>query len=95
MPKAHTTAYKRGQAVEWDASQGVVEGTVERVVTKPTKVKGHVAKATPNHPEVLVKSARTGAEAVHLPEELRPTGNAIPKRKLPKTTTKKKRKATS
>jgi hypothetical protein len=67
-------SFRAGQAVEWDASQGVVEGTVERVVTKPTKVKGHTAKASPDHPEVLVKSDRTGAEAVHRPEELRKTG---------------------
>ncbi len=93
MPKAHTTSYKRGQAVAWDSSQGVVEGTVERVVTKPTKVKGHVAKASPNHPEVLVKSARTGAEAVHLPEELRTSGKITPKRKRKATT--KQRKAAS
>lgn len=66
-------SFKRGQAVEWDASQGVVEGTVERVVTKPTTVKGYTAKASPEHPEVLVKSKRTGAEAVHRPEELRST----------------------
>ena len=70
MPKP-SPKFTRGQAVAWDASQGVVEGTVERMVTKPTKIKGHVAKATPEHPEVLVKSKRTNAEAVHRPEELR------------------------
>lgn len=72
MPRSTSkTSFRAGQAVEWDASQGVVEGTVERVVTKPTKVKGHTAKASPEHPEVLVKSDRTGAEAVHRPAELR------------------------
>ncbi len=69
-------SFRPGQAVEWDASQGVIEGQVERVVTKPTKVKGHTAKASPEHPEVLVKSDRTGAEAVHRPQELRPAGAA-------------------
>ncbi len=68
-------SFRPGQAVEWDASQGVVEGQVERVVTKPTTVKGHTAKASPEHPEVLVKSDRTGAEAVHRPAELRPAGS--------------------
>jgi hypothetical protein len=63
--------FKRGQPVEWDASQGTVAGAVERVVTKTTRVKGHLAKATPAHPEVLVRSNRTGAEAVHRPAELR------------------------
>jgi hypothetical protein len=63
--------FKRGEAVEWDASQGTVRGTVEETVTKTTRVKGHVAKATPEHPEVVVHSDKTGAEAVHRPEELR------------------------
>jgi len=63
--------FKHGQAVEWDSSQGTVRGTVERTVTKTTRVKGHVAKATPEHPEVLVRSKKTGAEAVHRPDELR------------------------
>jgi hypothetical protein len=64
-------AFKAGDRVAWDSSQGVVNGTVERVVTKKTTLKGHVAEATPDHPEVLVKSAKTGAEAVHLPSALR------------------------
>ena len=71
MPKRGGNEFKHGEAVEWDASHGVVKGTVERVVTRETKVKGHTAKASPEHPEVLVKSDRTGAEAVHRPEELR------------------------
>ena len=71
MRKRSATSFKRGQAVEWDASQGVVEGTVERVVTKPTRIKKYVAAASPDHPEVVVKSDRTGAEAVHRPEALR------------------------
>jgi hypothetical protein len=84
MPKAKATrstakapqakaAFKKGDKVTWDASQGAVTGIVERTVTKTTRVKGHVAKATPEHPEVLVKSAKTGAEAVHRPSELRRT----------------------
>jgi hypothetical protein len=64
--------FKHGQAVEWDASQGTIHGTVERTVTKTTRVKGHVAKATEDHPEVMVRSSKTGAKAVHRPEELRP-----------------------
>jgi hypothetical protein len=36
MPKK----FKRGQPVEWDASQGTVHGTVEKLVTQTTRVKG-------------------------------------------------------
>ena len=62
---------KRGDKVEWDASQGKIKGTVEKIVTSDTKIKSHVAKATKEHPEVLVHSDKTGAKAVHKPEELK------------------------
>ena len=62
---------KKGDKVEWDASQGKIKGTVEKIVTSDTKIKGHVAKATKDKPEVLVHSDKTGAKAVHKPEELK------------------------
>ena len=75
MAKKKPASWRPGDAVTWGSSQGEIEGTVERVVTEPTRVKGHLAEATPNSPEVLVRSAKTGAEAVHRPEGLhkRPT----------------------
>lgn len=60
-----------GDAIAWESSQGTTHGTVEKTVTSTTRIQGHVAKATPEHPEVLVKSAKTGAEAVHEPAALR------------------------
>ncbi len=75
--------FKRGQPVEWSSSQGTVRGTVERVVTETTRIKGHVAKATAEHPEVLVRSDATGAEAVHRPEALRANpSDAAPGRRV-------------
>ena len=62
---------KPGAKVKWNTSQGETEGTVEKVVTSTTKVKGHTAKATKDHPEVMVKSAKSGKKAVHKPEELK------------------------
>ncbi len=59
------TSLKRGDHVEWNTSQGPTEGTVVRKVTSTTHVKGHVAKATPGHPEVEVRSAKSGEHAVH------------------------------
>lgn len=61
---------KAGAKVKWQTSQGETAGTVEKVVTRTTKVKGHVAKATRDHPEVLVKSSKSGKTAVHKPEAL-------------------------
>ncbi len=62
---------KKGDKVTWGTSQGETHGTVEKVVTSETHVKGHTAKATKEHPEVLVKSDKSGKEAVHKPEELK------------------------
>ncbi len=63
---------KPGTEVTWNTAQGKTHGEVEKKVTSPTRVKGHVAKATKDDPQYLVKSAKTGAKAVHKPEELRP-----------------------
>jgi hypothetical protein len=69
-----TTLPKPGTKVTWNTAQGETHGTVEKTVTKTTKVKGHIAKATKEHPEVLVKSDKSGKEAVHKPEQLKKTG---------------------
>ena len=58
-------ALKPGDAVSWNTSQGETHGVVEKKVTKPTRVKSYVAKASPDHPEYLVKSDKSGKEAVH------------------------------
>jgi len=62
---------KAGAKVKWQTSQGESTGTVEEVVTRTTRVKGHVAKAMKDHPEVLVKSSKSGETAVHKPEALK------------------------
>ena len=62
---------KKGTHVTWNTSQGTTEGEVVKTVTSETRVKGHVAKATKEKPEVMVKSAKSGKMAVHKPEELK------------------------
>ena len=64
-------APKPGDKVAWGSSQGETHGTVEKKVTSTTKVKGHVAKATKEAPQYLVKRDKTGAKAVHKPDELK------------------------
>jgi hypothetical protein len=63
--------FERGDAVTWKSSQGTVEGTVEKTLTSPVKIKGHRVAASSENPEVLVKSDKTGAEAAHKPGSLR------------------------
>ena len=62
---------RKGAKVKWDAAQGQVEGTVEKVVTGTTKIKGHTAHASKEEPQVVVKSDKTGKAAVHKPDELK------------------------
>ncbi len=62
---------KAGDKVKWGTPQGETHGTVEKKVTSTTRVKGHVAKPTKENPQFLVKSDKSGKEAVHKPEELR------------------------
>lgn len=62
--------FKKGDHVTWDSSQGEVEGTVEKKLTEPMKIKSHEVKASAENPEYLVKSDKTGAEAAHKPDEL-------------------------
>ncbi len=60
-----------GDRVTWNTAQGKTRGKVVRTVTSKTRVKGHVAKASEDHPEYLVESGKTGARAMHKPGALK------------------------
>lgn len=62
---------KPGDRVEWDSSQGEVTGKVKKKLVKPTEIKGHHVAASPENPEYLVESEKTGAQAAHKPEALK------------------------
>lgn len=62
--------FKKGDHVEWNSRNGVVEGTVEKKLTDDTKIKTHEVKASKEDPQYLVKSDKTGAEAAHKPDAL-------------------------
>ena len=64
-------ALKPGDKVTWGTSGGETQGTVEKKVTSETKIKGHTAKATKDDPQYVVKSAKSGKEAVHKPSDLK------------------------
>ena len=63
--------FKPGDKVTWGTSQGGTEGTVEKKVTSETHIKGHTAKPTKEDPQFVVKSAKSGKEAVHKPGDLK------------------------
>ena len=63
-------SFKAGDKVEWDSAGGHSVGKVIKKLTATARVKGHVAKATPENPEYLVKS-ESGGEAIHKPGALK------------------------
>jgi hypothetical protein len=62
---------KPGDRVEWDSSGGHSVGKVVRKQTTPTRIKGHKVAASPENPEYIVRSDKSGAEAAHKPEALK------------------------
>ena len=66
-------ALKPGDKVAWKTSQGTTEGKVVRKQTSPTKIKSHEVTASPEDPQYIVESGKTGAKAAHKPAALRKT----------------------
>jgi hypothetical protein len=62
---------KPGDEVEWDSSGGHSKGKVVKKATSPMQIKGHKVAASPDNPEYVVRSDKTGAEAAHKPQSLR------------------------
>ena len=62
--------FKPGDRVEWHGP-GKVQGKVVKKLTEPTDIKGHHVAASREHPEYLVESDKTGAQAAHKAEALK------------------------
>lgn len=58
-------AFRQGDRVQWQSSQGTVYGTVKKKLTRPIDIKGHHVAASKDNPEYLVESEKTGAQAAH------------------------------
>jgi hypothetical protein len=65
-----TASFKAGDKVSWHSPQGVVHGTIKQKLTAPREIKGHHVAASKEHPEYLVTSDKTGAEAAHKADAL-------------------------
>jgi hypothetical protein len=59
-----------GDKVQWHSPQGTVQGTIKEKLTAPVTIKGHHVAASPDNPEYVVVSDKTGAEAAHKPAAL-------------------------
>jgi hypothetical protein len=64
---------KPGDKVAWDSSGGHSEGKVVKKVTSPTKIKTHEVAASPETPQFIVKSSKSGKVAAHKAEALKKT----------------------
>ena len=57
--------FKVGDKMQWHSSQDTVDGTIKKKLTALCEIKGHHVAASAEHPEYLVVSDKTGAEAAH------------------------------
>lgn len=60
-----------GDEVSWKSHGGTATGEVEKKVTTETEEAGRHVKASKDDPQYLVKSDKSGGEAVHKPEALK------------------------
>jgi hypothetical protein len=63
---------KKGDRVRWDAGNQSSVGTIEDVITSDTEAGGRKVKASPEEPQYLVRSEKSGRTAVHHPDKIHP-----------------------
>jgi len=66
----HERALRKGDHVTWKSHGGEAAGEVEKKITTETDAGGRHVKASKGEPQYLVKSEKSGGEAVHRPEAL-------------------------
>jgi len=57
--------FKKGDHVSWKSHGGTAEGKVEKKITSDTEAAGRQVRASEDDPQYLVKSEKSGGEAVH------------------------------
>jgi hypothetical protein len=62
---------KVGDKVSWSSSGGGSTGKVVKKQKKPTSIKGHKVAASPDEPQYIVKSDKSGKTAAHKAESLK------------------------
>ena len=63
--------FSRGDHVTWKSHGGTAEGTVEKKITEDTEAAGRTVRASKDDPQYLVRSEKSGGEAVHKPGALK------------------------
>ena len=62
--------FKKGDHVTWKSHGGTAEGEVVERITEDTKAGGRQVRASEDDPQYLVRSEKSGGEAVHKPSAL-------------------------
>ena len=62
----------KGDDVTWKTHGTTTSGKVEKKITKETEAGGRTVKASKEEPQFLVKSDKSGKEAVHKAAALEP-----------------------
>lgn len=65
-----TDDLSKGDHVTWSSHGNDVPGEVEQKITEDTEEAGRTVRASEDDPQYLVKSDKTGKEAVHKPGAL-------------------------
>ncbi len=60
----------KGDKVSWKSHGGEAVGKVVKKITRETEAGGRSVKASKDEPQYLVKSDKSGGEAVHKPAAL-------------------------
>ncbi len=63
--------FKKGDKVKWNSHGSQAVGKVEKKITEETEAGGRKVKASEEEPQYLVKSDKSGGEAVHKPSALK------------------------
>jgi hypothetical protein len=63
--------FTKGDQVEWSSHGGKAVGKVEEKITERTEAGGRTVAASEDEPQYLVKSDKSGGEAVHKPDALK------------------------
>jgi hypothetical protein len=66
-----TENLRPGDKVHWNSHGGEAVGEVEEKITKDTEAAGRKVRASQDDPQYLVKSEKSGGEAVHKPDALK------------------------
>ena len=67
---AEDETFHKGDHVSWKSHGGTADGVVEQEITEDTEAAGRTVRASEDEPQYLVKSEKSGGEAVHKPSAL-------------------------